>query len=193
LAVAYMLSLRAKRTDGVGERRRKPVNPQSQRLWDAIQLADEKAHFREPTFSPNLVPLTFRARAFERRLKLAIPGVATFETSIPHLLEAIEPFLNGCPTELRIRYKRFEEGRSVRDAILKAMEQLEWLVGGSPSQQDLRAKVGASVENFHAFLAAWVSALKAWGLTNPRPSGFVDQESWVYLPGSAALTSSQLR
>lgn len=192
VAVAFMLAISSK-VRRRGARKARPVNPQSQRLWDVLQLEREVEERLEPSYSANLAPLVARARTLQRRLNALQPRVALRETSIAHTLEALAEPLELSP-EVRLNYRNFEIGRDCRGRILEAVIARGWIDdhagaecalgdGGSLSDEDsVSERLSASVEVFHAFIAALVGALRFAGQTREKPSEYVEGEGWVYLP-----------
>lgn len=182
VSVAVMLSL-SNRLRSKGGKRFRPVNPQSQRLWDVMRLelnADERA---EPSYSANMAPLVTRARSLQRRLNAVSPEMVLKETSVSGALDALRPLLQ-LKSNIKILYRNFERGRELREKIFAAMEKSRWLKVSSVDESTaaMEEKVLGSVEAFQAFICAFVGALHASGLTIDQPAGFVETEGWVYLP-----------
>jgi hypothetical protein len=173
VAVAYMVSMND-RAKGKSAAKFRPVNPQSQRLWDVLQAAGGARG--EPTYSANLAPLVTRGLTLQRRLNSLTPVVRLQESSVPLLLKAVsEPLGLG---NAAAAYRNFEKGERSRRQILEGMARAGWLV----KNEDLFEDVIASVETFQAFLVACVGAWQAAGLTTPKPSTFLHSEGWVELP-----------
>jgi hypothetical protein len=182
LSVAYMLSLGQGMKEDFPGRRKRPLNPQSQRLWDMVQSARNPKERLEPSFHANIFPLVVRAKAFERRVKAANPSVKVLETSVGHVLKAIAPVLGLYPRDLGQKYRQFGTGRKTREEILAAMTKRGWILDDSNHQGNEQSLITESVENFHAMICAWISVLHARGQTQERPKNFVDHEGWVFLP-----------
>jgi hypothetical protein len=178
VSVAYMLAISSK-IRRRGARKARPINPQSQRLWDVMQLDRSGLERMEPSYSANLAPLVTRARTLQRRLNALQPMVELKETSIANTLEAIRTTLK-LPNSVRLEYRSFETGLENRREILERMVGKGWIK--EDWDAELYDLVTRSVECFHAFLAAWVGALHHAGLTSTRPTGYVDGEGWVFLP-----------
>jgi hypothetical protein len=186
VAVAYMLAVSSK-VRRRGARKARPVNPQSQRLWDVVQIAqaagdtlsEERA---EPSYSANLAPLVTRARTLQRRLNATAPAIALKETSVANALAALRPAL-GLEDDVRTSYRSFEGGRGVREEVVAKVVARGWL---REPEDECLAQMTASVEGFHAFTAALVGTLCRAGLTLPEPEGYVDGAGWVHLPKSKA-------
>jgi hypothetical protein len=178
LAVAYMLSISAQ-VRRRGARKARPVNPQSQRLWDVLQLVELDAERLEPSYSSNMAPLVTRARTLQRRLNGLAPRVELKETSVAHALEAVRLSLD-LPDDIRTAYRNFEAGLDQRVQIVEAMLDAGWLE--EPDEPDELCAVTETVEGFHAFMAALVGAMHDAGRTAAVPDDFVAGEGWVHVP-----------
>lgn len=175
VSVAYMLSLTGaiKRT---GARKKRPINPQSQRLWDITYQADMEEGF-EPTYSSNLAPLIVRAQTLQRRFNATHPSLKLFETAIPHALRRICEHLRLDPY-LRFSYRSFDQGREIRGQILDALVREQW----AADDAELKTKVAPSVDIFHAYIAAFCASLHLCRLSDQKPEAFPATDGWVYLP-----------
>jgi hypothetical protein len=182
VSVAYMLSISSK-VRRQGARKARPVNPQSQRLWDVLQLDTERDERLEPSYSANLAPLVTRARTLQRRLNGLTPRIELRETSVGNALELLRAPL-ALDRGIRVSYRNFEEGRDRREEVIERMLERGWIEEPDDSE-DLDA-LSRSVEGFHAFVSAWVAALHGAGLTTEAPRGFGDGEGWVHLPALAS-------
>lgn len=181
VSVAYMLAISTKLRRR-GARKARPVNPQSQRLWDVLRLAQDQAAGEgrlEPSFSANMAPLVARARTLQRRLNALAPRVTLRETSVGHALEAVRELLE-LPDDVRQTYRRFEDGLDQRAAILEAMIDAGW-IEDEADPETIEQLVG-SVETFHAFVGALVGAFYAEGQTEAPPADYVVGEGWVHVP-----------
>lgn len=178
LAVAYMLSI-SSQVRRRGARKARPVNPQSQRLWDVLQLVDADADRLEPSYSSNMAPLVARARTLQRRLNALTPRIELKETSVAHALEAVRLILD-LPDEVRTAYRSFEVGLDQRVQIVEAMLDAGWLE--DPDEPETLCAITDTVEGFHAFMAAFVGAMHFVGHTDDVPAGFVAGEGWVHVP-----------
>lgn len=176
-AVAYMLALSSK-VRRKGARKARPINPQSQRLWDVLHAHAPSGERLEPSYSANQAPLVARALTLQRRLKALTPELLLKETSVGLSLEAARAAL-GLPEAVKMRYRSFEDGPAQRRDILEALVERGWV---EADETDEYRSVAQSVEVFNAFMAAWVGALHEAGLTTERTAGFLDAEGWVYLP-----------
>jgi hypothetical protein len=188
VTVAYMLRA-SERLRRRGAAKSRPLNPQSQRLWDVYQLdAVSEGDRPEPSYSANLAPLVTRAMILQRRLKGANAGIDLKETSVSHTLQVLSPFLGLAPHTFQT-YRRFEGGQDVRRRILEALVSQGWLQldfdltelqpGDDPPTLEQMAH---APESFHACMAALVAALHEKGMTRHPPSTYVKGEGWVYVP-----------
>ena len=166
------------------------MNPQTQRLWDMLQLekkimAKESPH--EPTYQGHLAPLVTRALVLKKRLQTIAPEVPLFETSVKLLVEQAASQWRLSREEAR-EYRSFEKGFAVRQKIVRHI-----LVGQDACVLDLTEaqsrvfqgnadKIAASVECFNALICAWLGVLRARGLVPPPPQAFPPNEGWVSLP-----------
>jgi hypothetical protein len=182
LSVAYMLSVSHK-VRRKGARRARPVNPQSQRLWDVLQLLEPAGERLEPSYSANLAPLVARARTLQRRLNALPFAVELKETSVSNALELVRPSLK-LGADLKTTYRDFEIGPEIRVKVLDRMIECGWIKAPAAmgEEPDAHAAIVETVEIFHAFICAYVAALHGSGLTRPRPVGYVEGEGWVILP-----------
>jgi hypothetical protein len=181
VAVAYMMAI-SSRVRRRGARKARPVNPQSQRVWDVMRLSEPADEATEPTFSANLAPLVTRARTLQRRLNALDPQILLKETQVSTALEALRQPL-GLPDGVKLEYRRFETGLAVRELVIESMIERRLL---APQRTDVMAQVSGSVEIFHAFMAAVVGSLHLAGLTHERPENFREVDGWVHLPDLAS-------
>lgn len=217
VGVAYMLAVSA-RLRARGARKARPVNPQSQRLWDVLKMATAAAARpakvpqpeddiisrpgavaspgREPSYSANHAPLVARARTLQRRLNAVAPRIQLKETSVAEALEALAQPL-GLPARPSLTYRSFERGLDVRQAVIERLIELEWLA--EPTDPDLFDAASRSVEAFHAVIAGLVAALHYAGMTDAAPEGFAEagtgesaSQGWVHLPVVAAPSPQPL-
>lgn len=178
VTVAYMLSM----TKRIPRERRRPINPQTQRLWDVMRQASHGGE--EPSYSANLAPLVIRARTLQRRLNSLAPAIQLKETSIQHSLAALMGGL-GLATEVAARYRNFESGRLTRESIITAMEVRGWI--DSWHDDEDRAKIILSVENFQAFVASVVAALEDLGKCEEKPECKATDSGSICIPDTSAL------
>lgn len=188
VSVAYMLRAGSQlRRRGAAKAR--PLNPQSQRLWDVYQLEVRTEGDRpEPSYSANLAPLVTRAVTLQKRLRGAKSRIQLRETSVPHALQSLSETLGLSPQTFQT-YRRFEGGQTVRRRILERLVSLGWIQldfdlresnqGDDPPTLE---QLAHSPETFHAFIAAFVAAVHASGMTAHPPSTYAKEEGWVYIP-----------
>lgn len=176
VSVAYMQAL-AQRLRRQGARKKRPINPQSQRLWDIAFQAESDRMF-EPTYSANLAPLVIRARTLQRRLNLALPHLQLFETSVSHGLQRLCLRL-GMKDDTCEHFRSFERGKLIRSEIVKRMIAQHWV--DEESVEDW-SDVWTSVDTFQAFITAVTGAFVTAGMTQLRPLDFLESEGWVFLP-----------
>ncbi len=179
VAVAVMLNV-SNRLRSKGGKRSRPVNPQSQRLWDVLRLDSELEERAEPSYSANLAPLVARARSLQRRLNAVEPKIVLKETSVASALEMLRPGLRF-KSNAKILYRNFENGRVHREQVMAALERNRW-IQFCPDSGEQKESVLAHVECFEAFICALVGALHDAGLTANQPTGFIESEGWVFLP-----------
>jgi hypothetical protein len=178
VSVAYMLAISSK-VRRRGARKARPVNPQSQRLWDVLQLAQGPADRLEPSYSANLAPLVTRARTLQKRLNSLPSPVVLKETQIPNVLESVRHALK-LSQAAKVDYRGFETGGERRRQVLTRMIERGWIEAAW--DREMFEMVARSVESFHAFISAWVGAMHHAGLSLKAPREYIDSEGWVYLP-----------
>lgn len=178
VGVAYMLSLSG-RVKAKRAQRLRPLNPQSQRLWDAYQIMTKDGPRPEPTYSPNMAPLVSRARVLQRRLHSLTKPLTLHETSAPRVLESIAELI-GADESLVRDYRSFEMGLEMREQVLREIVRVGWI--DRRTSDDMIETLSHSVEIFHAFLCAWVAGLHGAELTEPPPREFLPNEGWVHKP-----------
>jgi hypothetical protein len=170
ISVAYMLAINRK-LKSEGRRKKRPINPQSQRLWDLGRAF-------EPSYSANMAPLVVRARTLQRRLRAALASIELQETSVSHGMLALHDVLERDISEVQL-YRSFEHGAEIREDWLRAMISREWI--RVPVTED-RRRIRASVDVFNAFFAAVTAAWSLRSQTLMRPADYPDHESWVLTP-----------
>lgn len=174
VGVAYMLSVAAK----TPKKRRRPVNPQTQRLWDVVRQASHGDH-QETTYSANMAPLVIRARTLQRRLNGIVPAVRLRETSVQHAVRELSREL-GLDDTIAHSYRDFTEGREMRENFIEALLAKGWL--GEAAADGFVDTVPLAVETFHAFIAAFVAALAHVGKIANLPENALTGDSSVCLP-----------
>ncbi len=176
VSVAYMLALNAKRKIA-GARKKRPINPQSQRLWDV----ERQPHtLYEPSYSANLAPLVVRARTLQKRLNSECPGLILSETSVAQSLLVYALRLGRSESDVR-DYRSFERGGDTRRSIFAAMLNQRWIEATDDAPLEL---IGSSVDVFHAFISALVGTWAIQGQTVPRPPDFPVAEGWLDIPSA---------
>jgi hypothetical protein len=143
-----------------------------------MQLNQDEGEAQEPTYSANLAPLVTRARTLQRRLNAMSPRIELLETQVANAIALMQEPL-GLPDHARQHYRRFETGLAMRQGVLGAMVGARLL---APMKSSLSEQLCATVEVFHAFIAAVVASLQGSGLTQQRPDHYRDADGWVYLP-----------
>lgn len=182
VAVGMMMAIEQKRGRKGGHKLR-PLNPQNLRLWDAMFGRSTEFGNMEPSYSANLAPLVVRARTLQRRLKSELPVLRLRETHVPFLLRLLEQTLLA--SGWSGRYRNFESGFQTRVDILSEISSVKI----KAIHPDLRIlipdddidEIAASVESFHAFMAAAMAAWSRRGLGRDRIAYFVQNEGWVDL------------
>jgi hypothetical protein len=178
VSVNYMLALAEKLTPR-RQRRHRPVNPQSQRLWDIYHTSQRSGPAHEPTYNPNIAPLITRAKTLQRRLKLVLPSITVSETNIPLALELLaESF--GSDLSLAREYRSFSVGIERRHAWLEILMDEGWL--SDETSPDMVDEISSSVEIFHSFLAAFIGCMAQSFLSSQIPQEYDASLGWVYLP-----------
>ncbi len=200
VGVAFMLALASKKAVR-GKRKGRPVNPQSQRLWDVFQNMSEPVSGQlplEPTYSANHAPLVVRARTLQRRLNnLCAGGVILRETSVPAALNKLARHLNvqmsgtGSDSSAGTVFRSFEHGlifrkrmvnEMLRSGLVLSPVDCGYLARESDST-DVTDVLSRSVEVFQAFVTALVAACHARQMTSVPLAGFEEPSSgWVHLP-----------
>jgi len=166
--------------DSLKRRRKRSINPQTQRLWDIFQLQENVHHLQEPSYSANMAPLVVRAKTLQRRLNACDNIVALKETSVALGLRRIVDFL-GLPQEVAQSYKAFAVGKKYRSLFLESLVRRGYI--SLHGVED----VERSVETFQAFIAAFTAALEAQGLCEYPPNVYPEHSGWVYLPDFSSL------
>ncbi len=186
VGVAYILAL-VNRLMPRQARKRRPINPQSQRVWDVRRLLEQGGQNFEPSFSANLAPLAARALTLQRRLNSLAKPITLHETSVPLALEAMAEAL-GFTTKAVGEYRDFADGRERRAQLLDAMQEQHWLDTDADTEHYL-AQIEASVELFHALVSSMVASLLHYDLCVRPPDAYADELGWVYLPALSRTTA----
>lgn len=172
IAVAYMQKLAE---SSAGKKRKRVMNPQTQRIWDVKEWFQWAPSLQEPTYSANKAPLVVRAMTLQRRLNILSRPMRLWETSVPHAVSCLVDQL-GLDRELAYQYRAFEVGRERRTSLLEALHEHGFL------EEDDIDEVAASVESFSAAIAAFVAALELFGFCSRPDNVFFQEQGWVYLP-----------
>jgi hypothetical protein len=180
VAVGMMLAIEQKRGRKGGHKLR-PLNPQNLRLWDAMFGRGAEFGNLEPSYSANLAPLVVRARTLQRRLRGVLPDIILRETNVPFLLRQLETLLGQ--NDWARRYRSFESGFKVREDILSEISsrKSEAMASGIRIQidDDVLDGLAASVEGFHAFLAAAMGVWSLRGIARRKTPYFEANAGWV--------------
>ncbi len=172
IAVAYMQKLAETST---GKKRKRLMNPQTQRIWDVKEWFRWNPSLQEPTYSANKAPLVVRAMTLQRRLNILSHPLRLWETSIPHVVTCLCDQL-GLDRDIAYQYRAFEIGREKRTLLLEALHEHGFL------EEDDIDEVAASVESFSATVAGFVAALELQGFCCKPDNAFFQEQGWVYLP-----------
>ncbi len=172
IAVAYMQMLVESHQ---GRRRKRPLNPQTQRIWDVKEWFRWQPSLQEPTYSANKAPLVVRAMTLQKRLNSLAEPIQLRETSVPHAMSHLVEQLH-LDQDLAYEYRAFEVGRKRRLMHLQAMSERGYITGA------IDEAVVGSVEGFSAYMAAFVAALDLEGLCTRPQNSFYLEQGWVYLP-----------
>ncbi len=172
IAVAYMQKLAE---SSAGRKRRRVMNPQTQRIWDVKEWFQWAPSLQEPTYSANKAPLVVRAMTLQRRLNSLPRPIRLWETSVPHAVSCLVDQW-GLDRELAYQYRAFEVGRDRRTSLLEALHERGFL------EEDDIDEVAASVESFSAAVAAIVAAFELYGFCSRPDNAFFLEQGWVYLP-----------
>lgn len=172
IAVAYMQKLVDTQR---GKKKKKPMNPQTQRIWDVKEWYEWHPSLQEPTYSANKAPLVVRSLTLQRRLRSLENPIQLFETSIPHALSIFVEQLD-LPRELAYQYRAFGIGREQRRKLAQALRKAGIIA------EPLLEEVTASVETFSAFVAAIVAGLELKDQVSRPGNDFFTDQGWVYLP-----------
>ena len=190
IEVAYMLSVQEKvrelhlhNSDSDKKIRRRPINPQTQRLWDALQKlttsetkSNQNGHM---TYNANMAPLVTRAITLQRRLSTPSINIKLKETTVPIVLETLCEQLD-LEKGIAIEYRKFGVGKNHRENFFDALVA-NHIIAEDYELEDA-IKVRDSVETFHAFIAGVVGCLHMQNQTTLPPKDFNLESGWVYLP-----------
>lgn len=182
VTVAYMLAIYEQVRKKVKARRKRLLNPQTQRVWDLLQLAEGKNS--EPSYSSNKGPLVVRSQVLQKRLNSLSADYTLQET---HILSALLSLSNlvGISKEDCIRYRNFEKGLEIRKRFLSGFRKIGLdLEAPSPFEQanGTLEQFSRSIEAFHALVTSIVMIYKAQGKTIEAPENYISEEAWVHVP-----------
>ena len=172
IAVAYMQKLAE---SAAGKKRKRLMNPQTQRIWDVKEWFQWAPSLQEPTYSANKAPLVVRAMTLQRRLNILPQPIRLWETSIPHAVSCLVDQL-GLERAIAYEYRAFEIGRERRTELLEGLHRHGFL------EEDDIDEVAASVESFSAAISAFIAALQLQGFCSRPGNAFFEQQGWVCLP-----------
>lgn len=176
IAVAYMQKMVDTKS---GKKKKKPMNPQTQRIWDLKEWYHWHPSLQEPTYSSNKAPLVVRSLTLQRRLNSLEQPLRLFETSIPHAISALVEELS-LPKDLAYEYRAFGVGREKRLTILSKLVESGYLDSNIPSEAI------SSIEMFSAVIAGVVAAMEQRDQVSRPENEFFREQGWVYLPKLSA-------
>ncbi len=176
ISVAYMLAL-SEKAKLQGRRKKRPINPQSQRIWDVERVVEDRV-FHEPSYSANMAPLVTRALVLQRRLKMIDENSKIYETSVDKALSKISSDIGLKPSHVKA-YKSFDQGVKVRQGLIKSLVCHGWL---SEPNHEIETQITKSIDAFQALITGLVAGLYSGGLTQEKPSEYLAEDGWVYLP-----------
>ena len=178
LAVAYMLRLSHDNRNSKKRRKKRPLNPQSQRLWDMAHLDDERFSGIDHSYNSGRSSLNIRIKALMKRIRSIDKQHELFETSVPHVL-AVLAFDFSFSRESCINYRCFEEGFAHRERILRELALRSWVKFSSEGEKE---RIAGSVDIFHAFICALVNTFYHSRMVTEPPDEVYSSQGWVYLP-----------
>ena len=188
VAVGMMMAIEQKRGRKGGHKLR-PLNPQNLRLWDAMFGRGSDFGNMEPTYSANLAPLVIRAKTLQRRLRMVMPEISLRETNVPFLLKQLESALDG--QNWATHYRNFEKGFDIRCEVLSVLASKKISIVFPQISiriaEDSIDELAASVETFHAFMAAAMGVWATQGVAKNRTPYFEQNAGWVELLNPESL------
>lgn len=185
LAVAYMLRLSQSNRTPEKKRRKRPLNPQSQRLWDTAHMDDERFKGIEPSYNSGKTSLYIRVKAFKKRMVALSKNHELLETSVPHVLAVLASDF-GFSEESCRNYRSFENGAIYREEIFREIVARSWL---KPSVSELEERICSSIDVFHAFICALVNTLFHQNMVARPPDEVYGSQGWIYLPEAPEVSS----
>ncbi|MFK7822530.1 MAG: hypothetical protein AB8G05_00110 [Oligoflexales bacterium] len=183
LAVAYMLKLsQSNRTLKKG-RKKRPINPQSQRLWDVAHLDDDRFRGIDLSYNSGKSSPNIRIKAFKKRLLALQKQHELLETSVPHVLAVLASNF-GLSKESCLNYRCFENGSLHREKIFAELVARSWI---KPSTGELEERISHSVDVFHAFICSLVNTFYHQKMLTKPPDEVYTSQGWIYLPHIDAI------
>jgi hypothetical protein len=139
-----------------------------------------------------MAPLVVRAKTLGKRLKHQFPDISYIETHVPTLAGQLGERLGY--SDFGSQYRNFDRGSRTRKDLLESL--LNRKVSDSKnsansaielphlaiSSKDIDSIV-QSVETFHAFMCAWLGAMKVMNRLQKPPMFMQDKPGWVYTLG----------
>ena len=177
VSVAFMLSLINGTKLEKKSRKKRPINPQSHRLWDVIEMLETDGIPTEPTYSGNKAPLLIRAQTLQKRLKAYTGNYLLKETSVLKSL-MIFAIKFDLDKNLISLYRDFEKGRMIRAMILEKFVTEKMI----EIPQSQRQVLEVSLSCFQAFICSIIALFHSLGKTINQPESFIVGESWVHTP-----------
>lgn len=177
LSVAYLLSITETHREQKKPKKKRPLNPQAHRVWDALNMLGECGGL-EPTYTSNKAPLAIRAKTLQKRLKhISNCSYSLKETAILNSLIKLAGLFNEIESDVRM-YRSFENGYEVRLDFLRQLDSLSWISLTETNIQTFATKLPV----FNAFICSLVAMLDYNKLTILPPKNFELENQWVYIP-----------
>ena len=173
IGVAFMQSI--VNTNEKGRKRKRPINPQTQRLWDVKRWAEDSTTLQEPSYSANMAPLVVRAKTLQRRLFGWKADFLLRETSVPLSLRVLAQNIDF-PMEWAFGYRSFGIGKDNRSKVLEALIKNGYLSVHHSEE------IIESSENFHSMICALIACMFEENMVELPGPGFSEEQGWVYLP-----------
>ena len=161
--------------------RKKPFNPQTQRLWDVKEQLEDKEGV-EPSFCANQTPTVIRAQVLQKRLNYLEKAPFLYETSIKHLISSLAK-LDPAFENVRANFLHTIDGLEFRKQLIVLLNNF--------FEEDLliRKEVYEKLEIFAAFISSFVAICIEEGFCeSPSNPYFVDQ-GWVWLIDFKSLSA----
>lgn len=162
-----------------GRRKKRPLNPQSQRLWDLVEGSKDIYRNIDPTYNPNKSQLYYRASILVKRINSDGNRRSIIETSVPHVLADLsEKFSfekNACEN-----YRSFERGRDAREYIVSQFVKKSWVSFESGAIE--KSNYIKNLSNFNSLICAWIGKLYLDGFAHSPINPLFAKQGWVYTP-----------